>query len=113
MIFEAQVELGTPEVEREAIRNCIEQALYAEEVGFDGRANLGAARGGTEQEMSLCGVDPETSVAQVREALTFIGHCWRNETIEWDSDLLKIHSPPNRPPHTVVPRPIQMPHPPL
>ena len=79
----------------------------------DGRLNLGAARGGTEQEMSLCGVDPETSVAQVREALTFIGHCWRNETIEWDSDLLKIHSPPNRPPHTVVPRPIQMPHPPL
>jgi alkanesulfonate monooxygenase SsuD/methylene tetrahydromethanopterin reductase-like flavin-dependent oxidoreductase (luciferase family) len=45
--------------------------------------------------------------------LRFIGHCWRNETIEWDSDLLKIHSPPDRPPHTVVPRPVQMPHPPL
>jgi alkanesulfonate monooxygenase SsuD/methylene tetrahydromethanopterin reductase-like flavin-dependent oxidoreductase (luciferase family) len=177
MIFEAQVEFGTPDVERQAIRNCLEQAVYAEKVGFDavwavehhalveyshlsapevflaavaartsririghaavcmpfgynhpvrvaeraamldlisdGRLNLGAARGGTAQEMALCGVDPELSVAQVKEALTFIGHCWRNETIEWDSELLTIHPPPDRPPHTVVPRPVQMPHPPL
>src|SRR5207245_360858 len=34
--FEAQVEFGTPDVEREAIRNCVEQAVFAEEVGFDG-----------------------------------------------------------------------------
>ena len=36
MIFEAQVEFGTPDVERQAIRNCVEQAVYAEEMGFDG-----------------------------------------------------------------------------
>ena len=36
MIFEAQVEYGTPDVERQAIRNCVEQAVFAEEVGFDG-----------------------------------------------------------------------------
>jgi hypothetical protein len=30
MIFEAQVEYGTPDVERETIRNCVEQAVYAE-----------------------------------------------------------------------------------
>ena len=29
----------------------------------DGRLNLGAARGGTAQEMALCGVDPELTVA--------------------------------------------------
>ena len=29
----------------------------------DGRLNLGAARGGTAQEMSLCGVDPELTDA--------------------------------------------------
>ena len=133
MIFEAQVEYGTPDVEREAIRNCVEQAVFAEEVGFDGvwavehhslieyshmsapeifltavaaktsrirvghaavcmpfgynhpvrvaeraamldiisdgRLNLGAARGGTAQEMSLCGVDPELTTPQVEEAL--------------------------------------------
>src|SRR5256885_8452818 len=177
MIFEAQVEFGTPDVEREAIRNCVEQAVFAEEVGFDGvwavehhslieyshmsapeifltavaaktsrirvghaavcmpfgynhpvrvakraamldiisdgRLNLGAARGGTVQEMSLCGVDPELTTPQVKEALTFIGHCWRGDTIQWDSDLLKIQHPPDRPPHTVVPRPVQLPHPPL
>ena len=28
MIFEAQVEFGTPDVERQAIRNCLEQAVY-------------------------------------------------------------------------------------
>src|SRR5690606_17642722 len=36
MIFEAQVELGTPATERRAIRDCVEQAVYAEQVGFDG-----------------------------------------------------------------------------
>jgi len=177
MIFEAQVEYGTPDVERETIRNCVEQAIYAEEVGFDGiwavehhtlmeyshmsapeifltavaaqtnrirvghaavcmpfgynhparvaeraamldiisdgRLNLGAARGGTTMEMSLCGVLPEDTKPQVEEALRFIGHCWRGETIEWDSELLQIHSPEGRPKHTVIPRPVQMPHPPL
>jgi alkanesulfonate monooxygenase SsuD/methylene tetrahydromethanopterin reductase-like flavin-dependent oxidoreductase (luciferase family) len=78
-----------------------------------GRLNLGAARGGTAQEMALCGVDPELSTAQVKEALTFIGHCWREDTIEWESELLSIHPPPGRPSHTVVPRPVQLPHPPL
>ncbi len=177
MIFEAQVEYGTPDVERQQILNCIDQAVYAEEVGFDavwavehhslveyshmsapeiflsavaaktkrirvghaavcmpfgynhpvrvaeraamldvisgGRLNLGAARGATAQEMALCGVDPEQTVAQVKEALTFIGHCWREDTIEWESELLSIHPAPDRPPHTIVPRPVQLPHPPL
>jgi len=34
----------------------------------NGRLNLGAARGATMQEMALCGVDPETTTAQVKEA---------------------------------------------
>ncbi len=177
MIFEAQVEYGTPDVERQQILNCIDQAVFAEEMGFDGiwavehhalveyshmsapeiflsavaaktsrirvghaavcmpfgynhpvrvaeraamldvisngRLNLGAARGGTAQEMALCGVDPALTTSQVQEALRFIGHCWRQDTIEWDSDLLKVHPPEDRPPHTVVPRPVQRPHPPL
>ena len=28
-------------------------------------------------------------MAQVKEALTFIGHCWREDSIEWDTDLLE------------------------
>jgi alkanesulfonate monooxygenase SsuD/methylene tetrahydromethanopterin reductase-like flavin-dependent oxidoreductase (luciferase family) len=177
MIFEAQVEFGTPDVERQAILNCVEQAVFAEQMGYDGiwavehhslleyshmsapeiflsavaaktsrvrvghaavcmpfgynhparvaeraamldvisggRLNLGAARGGTVQEMSLCGVDPEIAASQVEETLRFLGHCWRGDTIEWDSELLQIHPPPGRPSHTIVPRPVQMPHPPL
>ena len=35
MIFEAQVEYGTPDVERQQILNCIDQDVYAEQVGFD------------------------------------------------------------------------------
>jgi alkanesulfonate monooxygenase SsuD/methylene tetrahydromethanopterin reductase-like flavin-dependent oxidoreductase (luciferase family) len=79
----------------------------------NGRLNLGAARGGTAQEMALCGVDPAFTTAQVKEALRFIGHCWREDTIEWESELLSIHPPADRPPHTIVPRPVQLPHPPL
>ena len=46
-------------------------------------------------------------------AAGLIGHCWRDGTIEWDSELLTIHPPPDRPPHTVVPRPVQRPGPPI
>ena len=177
MIFEAQCEYGTPEIERQTILDCVEQAVFAEQMGFDGiwavehhslveyshmsapeifltavaaktsririghaavcmpfgynhpvrvaeraamldiisggRLNLGAARGGTDQELSLCGVDRSTTQAQVREALRFLGRCWRDDEIEWHSDLLTIESPPGRPTHTIVPRPVQMPHPPL
>jgi alkanesulfonate monooxygenase SsuD/methylene tetrahydromethanopterin reductase-like flavin-dependent oxidoreductase (luciferase family) len=177
MIFEAQVEYGTPDVEGEAVRNCIEQAVFAEEMGFDGvwavehhglveyshmsapevfltavatrtsrirvghaavcmpfgynhpvrvaeraatldiisdgRLNLGAARGATTQEMAMFGVDPDTSAEQLRETLKFIGRCWRQEKIEWDSPILQIHPPEGRPSHTIVPRPVQLPHPPL
>jgi alkanesulfonate monooxygenase SsuD/methylene tetrahydromethanopterin reductase-like flavin-dependent oxidoreductase (luciferase family) len=58
-------------------------------------------------------VQPEDTKPQVEEALRFIGHCWREDTIEWDSELLQIHSPEGRPKHTVIPRPVQLPHPPL
>ncbi|MFJ9419918.1 LLM class flavin-dependent oxidoreductase [Streptomyces sp. NPDC101227] len=35
MIFEAQLANPTPERERQVIRDCVEQAVYAEEMGFD------------------------------------------------------------------------------
>jgi alkanesulfonate monooxygenase SsuD/methylene tetrahydromethanopterin reductase-like flavin-dependent oxidoreductase (luciferase family) len=159
MIFEAQVEHGTPDVERQAIKNCVEQAVYAEEMGFDGvwavehhtlveyshmsapeifltavaaktsririghaavcmpfgynhparvaeraamldiisdgRLNLGAARGGTAQEMALCGVDPELTVPQLEEALRFIGHCWRGDPrTHWCQGRCRCHIRP-------------------
>jgi alkanesulfonate monooxygenase SsuD/methylene tetrahydromethanopterin reductase-like flavin-dependent oxidoreductase (luciferase family) len=177
MIFEAQLEDGTAEREQATIQDCVDQAVYAEKMGFDGvwavehhslveyshmpapeifltavaaqttrirvghgavcmpfgynhpirvaeraamldviskgRLNLGAARGATEQELSLCGVKKEDTEDQVHEALKIIGNAWRNDTFEWESDLISIHAPKGKPAHTILPRPVQRPHPPL
>jgi len=177
VIFEAQLADPTPARERRLVHDCIRQALYAEEMGFDrvwavehhslywyahmsapeifltavaaqtsririghgvvcmpfnynfptrvaeraamldivsnGRLDLGGGRGGTQQEMSLCNVDPDRTAAEVREALRIIGHIWLEESFEWHGDLLDIQSPPGAQPHIVVPRPVQEPHPPL
>ncbi|MHB8671473.1 MAG: LLM class flavin-dependent oxidoreductase [Acidimicrobiales bacterium] len=177
MIFEAQLTDPTPERERQVIRDCVEQAVFAETMGYDriwavehhalrwyahmsapevfltwvaartsririghgvvcmpfnynhpvrvaeraamldvlsgGRLDLGAGRGATVQEMSLCGVDPERTYAEVEEALRMIGTMWQHESFEWHGDLLTVEPLPGRQPHPVLPRPVQSPHPPL
>jgi alkanesulfonate monooxygenase SsuD/methylene tetrahydromethanopterin reductase-like flavin-dependent oxidoreductase (luciferase family) len=177
MIFEAQLANPTPEREHQLIHDCIEQAVYAEEMGFDGiwavehhalkrychmsapevfltavaartkrlrighgvvcmpfgynhpvrvaeraamldiisngRLNLGAGRGGTLQERSLCQVDEQLMYAQVEEGLKIQANIWRKETFQWESDLIKVAPAPGMPPHEIVPRPVQLPHPPL
>jgi len=171
VIFEAQLAHPSPERERQTIRDCIAQAILAEEMGFDrvwavehhsltryahmsapeifltwvaaktsririghgvvcmpfnynhpvrvaeraamldilsnGRLDLGAGRGATLREMSLCGVDPDRTYAEVDEALRMIGRMWVGDEFEWHGPLLEIE------PHTVLPRPVQLPHPPL
>lgn len=177
MIFEAQLANPTRERERRLIHDCLDQAVYAERMGFDriwavehhslkryahmsapeifltavasrttririghgvvcmpfnynyptrvaervamldiisnGRLDVGAGRGGTLQEMALCNVDPDRTYPEMEEALKVIGHAWLTDTFEWDSDLLKIKAPAGNPPHSIVPRPVQQPHPPL
>jgi alkanesulfonate monooxygenase SsuD/methylene tetrahydromethanopterin reductase-like flavin-dependent oxidoreductase (luciferase family) len=171
MIFEAQLADPTAEHERQVIRDCVEQAVLAEQAGFDrvwavehhslrwyahmsgpeifltyvaartsrirlghgvvclpfgfnhparvaeraamldvlsgGRLDLGAGRGATRQETSLCGVDPDRTYAELDEALRIIGSAWQNDELEWHGELLDI------PPHPILPRPVQAPHPPL
>ena len=175
MIFEAQMADPSPANERQVIRDCVEQAVFAEEIGFDkvwsvehhclrwyahmsapevfltwiaaktsririghgvvcmpfnynhpirvaeraamldvlsnGRLELGAGRGATLQEMSAMGVDPDRTYAEVEEALRMIGSMWRGkdggDDFEWHGELLQVA------PHPVLPRPVQMPHPPL
>jgi alkanesulfonate monooxygenase SsuD/methylene tetrahydromethanopterin reductase-like flavin-dependent oxidoreductase (luciferase family) len=171
MIFEAQMAQPTREHERQVIHDCVEQSVFAEEMGFDrvwavehhaltryahmsapevfltwvaartsririghavvcmpfnynhpvrvaeraamldtlsgGRLDLGAGRGATLQEMSLCGVDPDRTYAEVEEALRMIGHMWDDELFEWHGPLLDVA------PHPILPRPVQEPHPPL
>jgi alkanesulfonate monooxygenase SsuD/methylene tetrahydromethanopterin reductase-like flavin-dependent oxidoreductase (luciferase family) len=56
--------------------------------------------------MSLCGVEPKKTYAEVEEALRMIGAMWLHDEFEWHG-LLDIES------HPVLPRPVQTPHPPL
>jgi alkanesulfonate monooxygenase SsuD/methylene tetrahydromethanopterin reductase-like flavin-dependent oxidoreductase (luciferase family) len=170
MIFEAQLAHPTREREQQVIRDCVEQAVFAEEMGFDriwavehhalrwyahmsapevflswvaartsririghgvvcmpfnynhpvrvaeraamldvlsgGRLDLGSGRGATLQEMSLCGVDPERTYAEVEEALRMISRMWLEDEFSWQG-LLDVS------PHPILPRPVQLPHPPL
>jgi alkanesulfonate monooxygenase SsuD/methylene tetrahydromethanopterin reductase-like flavin-dependent oxidoreductase (luciferase family) len=72
----------------------------------NGRMELGLARsGGTEWD--AFGVDPDRSRAELREALTVIPRMWTQDTFAWKSDLLVI------PERAVLPKPVQVPHPPL
>ena len=160
----------TAEHESEVLRSCVEQAVFAEEMGFDriwavehhalkwyahmsapevflawvaaktsririghgvvcmpfnynhpvrvgeraamldtlsgGRLDLGAGRGATEQEMSLCGVSRATTKDEVAEALRMIGAMWQEDEFSWEGSF-------SIPPHSVLPRPEQRPHPPL
>lgn len=74
-----------------------------------GRLDLGAGRGATLQEMSAMGVDPNQTYLEVEEALRMIGSMWRGdaESFEWHGELLQVAE------HPILPRPVQMPHPPL
>ena len=172
MIFEAQMADPSVGNERRVIRDCVEQAVYAEAMGFDrvwavehhclkwyahmsapevfltwvaarterirvghgvvcmpfhynhpirvaeraamldilsnGRLDLGAGRGATLQEMSAMGVDPAQTYLEVEEALRMIGSMWQDpDRFEWHGELLQVAE------HPVLPRPVQLPHPPL
>ncbi len=71
-----------------------------------GRMELGLARsGGTEWD--AFGVNPDLSRDQLRLALQLIPQMWTQETFKSDHPLLKV------PERTVLPKPVQDPHPPL
>ena len=170
MIFEAQLADPTPERERQNLHDCVEQAVYAEAMGFDGiwavehhslkwyahmsapeifltyvaaktsririghgvvlmpfkfnhparvaeraamldvlsngRVNLGGGRGATAQEMSLCQVDVDDTYPQVEETFRMISQMWRKDEFEWHGSI-------DIPPHPILPRPVQNPHPPF
>ena len=71
-----------------------------------GRLDLGAGRGATLQEMTLCGVDPERTYLEVEESLRMISRMWLDDEFSWSGELEIA-------PHPILPRPKQMPHPPL
>lgn len=69
-----------------------------------GRLEMGLARsGGTEWE--TFGVDGDTTNDQLADLFAFLTAAWTEETIKWDSRFLKL------PERSVVPKPLQKPHP--
>jgi len=171
LIFEAQMNDSSHDNEQTVLHNCVKQAVFAEEMGFDaiwavehhaltwyahmsapeiflsfvaaqtsririghgcvlmpfgfnhpvrvaeriamldllsnGRLNVGAGRGATQQEMGMFGVKVEDTYPQVEETLRILSNIWREESFEWDTEHIII---PRRPIH---PHPVQTPHPPL
>ncbi len=73
----------------------------------NGRVDLGSGRSTTPEELYGFGLDPEESRAQWEEGLDAVVKLLAEENASFDGEFVKI------PPRTVVPRPVQKPHPPL
>jgi alkanesulfonate monooxygenase SsuD/methylene tetrahydromethanopterin reductase-like flavin-dependent oxidoreductase (luciferase family) len=72
-----------------------------------GRVDLGSGRSTTPHELYGFGIDPEESRAMWEEGLHAVARLLGEEEVELDGRFVKM------PPRTVVPRPVQQPHPPL
>jgi alkanesulfonate monooxygenase SsuD/methylene tetrahydromethanopterin reductase-like flavin-dependent oxidoreductase (luciferase family) len=72
----------------------------------DGRVELGLARSGG-AEWATFGVDPEQTLAELEECARLVVTAWTEPELTWDSERLQI------PRRTVVPKPVQDPHPAL
>ena len=73
----------------------------------DGRMDLGTGRSTTLIEMDAFEVNPEETQAEWEEAITIIPRMWTEDPFSHDGHYFKI------PPRSVIPKPVQKPHPPL
>jgi alkanesulfonate monooxygenase SsuD/methylene tetrahydromethanopterin reductase-like flavin-dependent oxidoreductase (luciferase family) len=73
----------------------------------NGRVEVGTGRGATHYEYEGFGVDPARSRAEWEEAIQIMVEAWTTESFSWDSATFQM------PERSVVPKPIQKPHPPL
>ncbi|ETX02565.1 MAG: hypothetical protein ETSY2_35295 [Candidatus Entotheonella gemina] len=73
----------------------------------DGRAELGTGRSTTLIEMDGFQVNPDDTRAMWEEAVSIIPRMWTEDPFEHEGRFFKI------PPRSVIPKPVQDPHPPL
>ena len=73
----------------------------------NGRMDLGTGRSTTLIEMDGFEVDPETTKAQWEEAISIIPRMWTEDPFSHEGKFFTI------PPRSVIPKPVQSPHPPL
>jgi alkanesulfonate monooxygenase SsuD/methylene tetrahydromethanopterin reductase-like flavin-dependent oxidoreductase (luciferase family) len=72
----------------------------------NGRVELGLARSGG-AEWATFGIDPDGTLAELEEAARLMVTAWTQPEFTWSSERLQI------PLRSVVPKPVQRPHPPL
>jgi alkanesulfonate monooxygenase SsuD/methylene tetrahydromethanopterin reductase-like flavin-dependent oxidoreductase (luciferase family) len=73
----------------------------------DGRLQFGTGRSITLDELVGFGIEPSQTRELWEEALEIVVGAWTNETFAWEGKHFQI------PPRTVIPKPLQKPHPPL
>ena len=73
----------------------------------DGRMDLGTGRSTTLTEMDGFEVDPAQTKAQWEEAVRMIPKMWTEDVFEHKGEFFNI------PPRSVIPKPVQSPHPPM
>ena len=73
----------------------------------DGRMDLGTGRSTTLIEMDGFEVNPEETEAEWEEAISIIPRMWTEDPFSHDGHYFKI------PPRSIIPKPVQKPHPPL
>ena len=71
-----------------------------------GRFELGLAKSGG-KEWETFGVDPDKARNEVAEAMRMIPRMWTEDPFEWNGKRLTVPS------RSILPKPIQKPHPPL
>jgi alkanesulfonate monooxygenase SsuD/methylene tetrahydromethanopterin reductase-like flavin-dependent oxidoreductase (luciferase family) len=72
-----------------------------------GRVLFGTGRSSTRAELEGFGVDPTQTRAMWNEALQHIVGCWTNDQYEFEGEFWSM------PKRTVLPKPVQDPHPPI
>ena len=73
----------------------------------DGRMDLGTGRSTTLDEMGGFEIDPEETRSQWEEAISIIPRMWMEDPFSHKGRYFNI------PPRSIVPKPVQKPHPPL
>ena len=73
----------------------------------NGRVNFGTGRSASRPELEGFGIDPHQTREMWLEALEHTIGCWTNDTYEFDGKYWQM------PPRSVVPKPLQKPHPPV
>src|SRR5260370_26213708 len=73
----------------------------------NGRVEFGGGRVTIGSELEAFGVDPADTRRQWEEALHMLPKMWMEDNFKWEGELISV------PPRSVVPKPVQQPHPPM